>query len=185
MMKNPYKVLIISCWSLLIFFTIFKPMFANQLLAGTDNQTFIKFSEAVDNSFWYYILAYVINFTTCGLYYMAVLQEKKPSLSSLYWAIPLAIYIVLKLIFKDQRTILIITDIALMIGLPIVINPKKWLRTLLGFVLVALFQFLSRFLKLRGDEFFDTHFFIASILSIDYYIMLVLYWLYSTRKEVK
>lgn len=184
MMKNPFKVLIISCWCLLLVMVCLKPLLSDQLLAGTSNQTFINVCEYLDKSFLYYIFAFIINVSTCSLHFMAVLKEKKPNLK---WFIPICIYVILKLVFTKFNDILFIIDILVMIGLPIIINKKLWLRSIVGFLLIFVFQLISQILKLENAKFFDKHFLTATIMSIDYYIMLILYWLYSIkeRKEVK
>ena len=52
---------------------------------------------------------------------------------------------------------------------------------IIGVALVFAFQFLSMLLKMNQYAMFDENLVVGLILSIDYYIMLVLYWLYSVH----
>lgn len=186
MMKyNKYKVLIIICWILLGLCCLIKLFGANIFLASTNNLTFIDFCNYIQNSFWYFIVGIVFNLITCCLYYMALLKENKPSLKSLKWFIPLLIYVVFKTIFYQQKILFLILDIMMMIGLPIIINRKIWYWSIISFILTLIFQVISMFLKLDNYKVFDDNVLVTLILSIDYIIMLMLFWLYRIRKEVK
>ena len=185
MMKNKYKVLIITCWILLILAVIAKLFGADWFIAQTDNQRFMDICNYIQNSFWYYIVSIIVNVTTSSIYYMAVLKEEKLTIKSLKWLIPLIIYAVIKSIFHTNHTLFVILDIVLMIGLPILIAPKRFIWILLGFGLVTAFQFISVLLKRDNYNVFGDIVLVSLIISIDYYIMLILYWLYSINMNLK
>ena len=70
------------------------------------------------------------------------------------------------------------------------LKPKQWLRVPLGFILDFSFQFISVLVKdLSLYEFISDNLLITLIWCIDYYVMLILYYLYSNelriRKELK
>ena len=180
MMKNNYKVLIISCWSLLLVCCLIKLLGADLFLAGTDNERFIALCSFIDNSFIKYIIYYVMNVFSCSIYYMAILKEKKINYK---WFIPLGIYSLLKIMFNQFNVLFTILDLFMMIGLPLLINLKRWKYIILGSVLTILFQSISLILKLDNFTMFDENTLIGMILSIDYYIMLILYWLYSIKQK--
>lgn len=186
MMKNKYKVLIKSCWILLFICCAFKLFGADIFIAGTSNENFIKVCTFIEeNIFIKYILYLLMNIVSSGIYFMAVLSEKKINLK---WLIPYGIYAVCKIIFNSLDSLFMILDFIIIPGLPIIINPKIWKRSLLGTVLNLGFQFVSMFLKLDNFTMFDENTLIFLILNIDYYIMLVLYYLYSNfndEKEIK
>ena len=185
MMKyNKYKVLIITCWSLLGLCCLIKLFGFNLFIASTDNQSFIRLCDTINNSFWYYIVGFIFHMITCSIYYMAVLKESKPTISSLKWFIPLIIYIICKTIFYYLKVVFFVLDIVMMIGLPILINRKIWYIAIVSFLLTLFFQLISAFLKLNHYTMFDDNTLVAVLLSIDYVIMLVLFWLYRVRKEV-
>ena len=192
MMKNPFRVLIITCWILLLLCCIAKLFGANWFIAHTDNQAFIDFCNYVDKTYWLsFIIRATTNVLSCGIYYMAVMKESKFSLSSLLWIVPLLVYAVLKNIFNSMLTLFMVLDFCMMILLPIIIkrNKKTILWSIVGCALVTLFQLISMWLKLNNYTRFDNSVLVGLILSVDYYIMIVLFWLYkiknnNSRKEL-
>ena len=182
MMKNPFKVLIITCWILLLLCCIAKLFGANWFIASTNNQNFLDFCKYIEETFWFYIFTAIFNIVTCGIYYMAVLKQNKPDLR---WLIPLIIYAILKSIFYKQKILFFILDFVMTLGLPLLLDHKRWLWIIIGVALTFAFQYISMFLKLDNYNIFSENAFVSMVLSIDYIIMLLLYWLYSIRnKEV-
>lgn len=182
MMKNPFRVLIITCWILLILCCIAKLFGANWFIAHTDNQTFISFCDyVVATPFLNFLVRFVVNTISSSIYFMAVFQQKKPTLNGLKWFIPLVIYTTFKSIFYSNQTLFFILDFVMTIILPLIIDYKRWLMIIIGVALVFAFQFLSMLLKMNQYAMFDENLVVGLILSIDYYIMLVLYWLYSVH----
>jgi len=180
MMKNPFRVLIITCWILLGLCCIAKLFGANWFTPAANNKNFIDACNYVETSFWYYIISATFNIITTSIYLMAVLKQNKPDIR---WLIPLIIYAILKSIFHTQTVLFFILDIAvIMLGIPLLINHKLWLRIVLGVLINVLFQYISLYLKLDNYKVFGDNVLISLILSIDYVIMLVLFWLYSIRK---
>ena len=57
MMKNKYKVLIISCWVLLVIAMILKLLGSDWFIATSDNKRFIKLCDYIDN---HYVLQSII-----------------------------------------------------------------------------------------------------------------------------
>lgn len=177
MVKNPFRVLIITCWVSLILCCITKLFGANWFIAHTDNQTFIDFCNfVVNNAFWNFIIRFTVNVISSSIYYLAVFQQNKPNLK---WFIPLIIYATLKSIWYKYQVLFFITDLVMTIGLPLLIDYKRWYIIILGVVLTLAFQFISMLLKMNQYSMFDENLVVGLILSIDYYIMLILYWLYS------
>lgn len=181
-MKNKYKVLITSCWCLLLVCCLIKLLGANIFLASTDNVRFIELCGLIDNSFIKYILYFIVNVTSTSIYFMAVLKETRPNIK---WLIPYSIYSIFKLVFNQLDVLFFIGDFAFTIGLPIIICKDKWKRVLCGVVLNLCFQLISQFVKLDNFTMFDENTLIGIILMIDYYIMLILYWLYSIKDKDK
>ena len=181
MMKNKYIILIRSCWILLLACCIFKLFGANIFIAGVDDGNFKTFCNFVnDNSVLKFIISIIINALSCIIYYMAILEENKPKLK---WTIPLIIYVILKQIFNKFDILFFVLDFIMTIGFPLFLKIKNWKRILLGCVLTLIFQVLSMFLKMDNYTMFDNNFLVGIILSIDYYIMLVLYYLYSNYND--
>ena len=172
--------MIITCWILLAVCCVAKLFGANWFIIHTDNQRFTDFCRCIEDSFWYYIFTSVFNIITTSIYLMGVLKQKKPSIK---WFLPLIAYAILKSIFYRQKVLFFILDFVFIISIPLLIDRNKWLRIFIGIALNLGFQFVSMFLKLNNYEVFSENAFVSMILSIDYVIMLMLYWLYSIRKE--
>lgn len=121
-----------------------------------------------------------MNIVSTSIYFMAVLKETKVNLK---WFIPLVIYAIFKVLFNQYDILFFILDFVLVIGLPLLINIKRWKYILIGCGLNLLFQLISQITKNIGFSFVDEYTLIFMILNIDYYIMLILYYLYNNRKE--
>lgn len=121
-----------------------------------------------------------MNVFSCSIYYMAILKEKKINLK---WFIPLVIYSMLKIVFNKYDVLFTLLDFVMTIGLPLLINFKRWKSILIGTLLTLVFQSISLILKFNNFTMFDENTLMVMILSIDYYIMLILYWLYSIKDK--
>lgn len=155
---------------------------ANIFIAGTNNEAFIGFCNGVQNTFWYYIVTPLFNITSTMIFIMAVLRVKKPNWK---WLVPYSIYAIIKSIFNNLNVLFFILDFVVIIGLLLIFDRKHWLRIIISVLLNLGFQFISAFLKLNNYKMFDDNLVVGIILSIDYYIMLILFWLYSIEKKVK
>lgn len=184
---NPFKVMIISCWVLLGLAVICKLCGADWFIASSDNKNFVKTCNYIDDHVIIQSVIYtIINIFSCSIYYMAILKEDKLTTKSLKWFIPLLVYSILKGIFQDYAVILFfILDIFMMVLLPIIIKKKIWLFAIIGFILVTVFQLISMLLKMNHYDMFDDNTLVDIILNIDYYIMLVLFYLYRINKTKK
>lgn len=161
-------------------------IFRNDLfIAHASNETYQKICTFVDsNDFVKYGLVNLpINILSCSIYYMAVLQESKIAKHSLKWMFPLVFYAILKAIFNKYDKVFYVIDIFMMIGLPILIDKSKWIWAIISFGATLLFQALSMIMKMNNYEMFDNNTIVFIILNIDYYIMLIIYYLY--RLEYK
>lgn len=185
MPNRKYRLLLITCWCVLGLCLVIK-IFRNDLfIAHTSNKVFQDFCSYVDNNSFvkYGLINLPINILSCSIYYMAVLQENKLTKHSLKWLIPLVIYAIIKTIFNRHDKVFYVVDIIMMIGLPIVIDKSKWLWAIISFGATLLFQALSMIMKMNHYEMFDNNTIVFIILNIDYYIMLIIYYLY--RLEYK
>lgn len=187
MMKNKYKVLIISCWILLILAMILKLFGVDWFIATSENKRFIKVCDYIDNHFVVQsIVQSLFSVISCSIYYMAVLREERVSKHCLTWFIPLIIYSIFKGAFQDDLVVVFfVLDIFMMIGLPIIINKKIWKLSIIGFFLNLGFQLISMLTKMNNYDMFDDNTLIYLILNIDYYIMLVLFYLYVIEIKLK
>ena len=187
-MKNKYKVLIISCWVLLVIAMILKLLGSDWFIATSDNKRFIKLCDYIDDHYVLQSIIYaIIGFISCNIYYMAVLQEKRITKKSLKWIIPVLIYSIAKAFLGIYMSVVfVLLDFFMTIGLPIIIDKKSWKLAIIGTILLWVFQLISLIAKMNNYKMFDNNTLIDIILNIDYYIMLVLFYLYViSRKKNK
>lgn len=186
MMKyNPYKVLIISSWSLLIVCFVLYLLGANWFTAGTDSKVFIAICAFIDTKLW--LKAIIMCLTSLILnsfVSLAVLQQKMYTVTQAGVFIPVILF--MSLIGWYNDTLQLMFNL-IHFALPVAFAPKKWLRALCSVPIVFSFQVISVVIKnvmgLHLDE--NTPTLIALILQLDTLIMCALYYLYSIkRKEV-
>ncbi len=180
MKHNPFLVMIITSWILLVLAMICKLFGADWFIASSDNKTFIRLCNYIDNNkILYNLLPILFNITTTSIYFMAILKENRPHL---LWFIILIVYASVKVLFYNQ-VVFFILDIILMIGLPLALKPKYWLIIIIGFLLNFIFQLISMATKMNHYKMFDDNTLVVLILNVDYVIMLVLFWLYRIKPK--
>ena len=181
MKKNIYKVLIESCWILLIFCFALKLLFGNLFAISVESQNFIAFCDWLDTHWLKYIIATIVYVPSSYLLYLCVSKQK---IGTDLWLLPL----LLPMPFVKDKIAVIGLIIELFIG---VIYPlikfrfKRWKHVIIGNVLIFAFQLLSLLVRNIGVYIDNSSMLIGIIMQIDYYIMLVLYYLYlNNRKEM-
>lgn len=179
-MKDKYKTLITSCWVVLLCCFIVKLLGGNFFVIVCENEKFIKFCEYCNTGFMYWVIAYATYTFSTTIYLMAVCKFKKPKL--LLIGVVIGIYIS-KVILTKYALLATLLECLLLIVIPIIVNKKLWLRGIVGYILIIVFQFISAITKNLGIHFITNDILTALIFSIDYYIMLILYWLYSIKEE--
>ena len=179
-MKDRYKTLIISCWVVLLCCFVVKLLGGNFFEIVCENEKFIKFCEYCNTGFMYWVIAYVTYTFSTTIYLMAVCKFEKPK-----WYIVLGVLIVctIKAFINMYPIIATIIELCFLVLTPIIINKKNWKRSIVGYLLVMVFQIVSLLTKNVGIQFIRNDIFTTLIFSIDYYIMLILYWLYSIKEE--
>lgn len=182
MMKDKYKVLIISCWSLLLVCFAINLFGANLFDIVCENKKFIKLCNYIDNSmFWKISINCVIALILDSLTLLAIMKYKMYSKTLGLIVIPM---IILSSIFYWYLPILkTILEIIFMIVIPL-IYKVNWKRIGLGMILIILFQQISLFTKNIGGIFLDSNnTLISFIMYIDVFIMLMLYYLYANKEK--
>lgn len=184
MMKNKYKVLIISCWALLILCLIFKLFGANIFEPYVKSERFIKLCDFIDNNFYLKIIvACIVSLILNTFTVLAILGQKFYTKLQAIIFIPL---ITLTSIISWYSNIVNIVLNVLFFILPTIWLKKKWYRSLLGFGLITSFQLISMFIRNISNITlnYETTL-IAIILQVDSFIMVVLYYLYSNYLKLK
>lgn len=182
MKHNPYKVLIISCWSMLGVCFILKLLGLNWFETSVDSPTIISIFTYVNTRLWLQqIIACLICLTLVNFVILAVLKQRKYTNFQIIIFIPLIIL----MSYSAWYSVIANTLLSFLVYLlPIFWLGKYWYRAIFGIILVYTFQFISLIVKnIGGLTLYDTDFMLSCILQIDTLIMVMLYYLYSNRKE--
>lgn len=191
--KQKYETLIVSCWVVLIACFIIKIFGGNWFEIICENQNFINVCELLDNNLIVRSIVYAIfYFASSSLIMLSQLKYKITDKKALPIIITILVLSIIRQLYVS-REVDAIMDLVILIVIPLVIkiieNKKiilnDVLRIIVGIVLVFVFQIISQVAKDIGITYVDEYSLIVFILSIDYYIMICLYYLYSNRKEVK
>lgn len=182
---NPYLVNLIVCWVYLAVSVIIT-------LTGSDYfafdeselQPLIKFCNLVEGN--YFIEGLIRIFTNIVTNYfavLAILNQKK------YTRVQLPIFLGIFIGSSIASWFGIVPQLIfniLYFGVPMIFLKKKFYRSLIGAGFIALVQQGLLFIRNVGNWYIDeTMALFASItLQLDMFMIVVLYYLYFTRKEV-
>lgn len=183
------KRMIIVCWILLAICFGIKLFGGNFFSIVCTNETFVKVCNFIDNTAWYYVIGFITFYISTNLYLLAVCGKTK--FNKYEFALVNAILILMYLIKFISLPVSMFTDAIGMFLIPMLFRKEKfWKRFLIclfGFILFNVFQILSLLIKNIGIVIINYSSLVSLIFSIDYYIMLVLYYLYANiinKKEV-
>lgn len=191
MIKNKSKLaikLFIVVWIVLAIHVTLKLTFNYWQPYVIPNETLGAISDFIDKNI---IIKILINKSLwfLGTYFMILSSIQEWKFKRKYPIIILLICAVLSalndFIFNNSVTIIdFIISIFTLILLPILINKKKWLTTLLTFVFSYIFLFLSLWI-LEFSRTDDMQYIVKILFDFDYYIMLILnYFVFNLiRKE--
>lgn len=180
---NPFKVMIITCWILLILAFICKLFGANWFEPSIDNAKFIKFCNWLDNHWQIYIISTLVYVPATYLIYLTITKQYA------YKDLWTCILLIPCSYLKDGNYILIILgfilELIVIAIIPMIkLKHKDKLRILFILDLIFMFQLMSNITKIYTWNLKNTSSLVSIILSIDYYILIILMYLYSI-KEVK
>lgn len=177
--KNIYKVLIESCWILLIFCFALKLLFGNLFAISVESQNFIAFCEWLDNHWLKYIIATIVYVPSSYLVYCCLTKQK---LGKDLW---LLLALIPSCLLKWKYELIgIIIEFLYMILIPLIkYKFKNWKWVIFGIALIFIFQLISLFVKNLGYYLESTSMLLGLVYQIDYYIMIVLYYLYIMKRK--
>ena len=183
--NDTYGMLIFVSWIVLIACLIIKIFGGNWFELETENSKFIQFCIYVDNTMWLkMLLACIISLISGYISLCVMLNEKRLSLKNVLIFIPLMI--IKSIISWYSSVISFVLDIFIMLGLTTIRN-KSFKRSILCFVMITLFQLITLFFRnISGNFTLENSFLIQALYQIDYYLMLLLFYLYNfKRKEIQ
>ena len=196
------KRAILLCWFMLVVCLVIKLIGGNWFEIICNNEHFIYVCKFVDEH-WYirYPIGFIIYVVSAFFIILSSSLITKPSIKqALYIFVSSAIVWSSSLIpLKITTYIKFALEVVLFVTSPFMLHiinngfvawkttiKKTWYLGIIGCVLTFLFQFLSVLTRNIGIKVIDTNFLTTFILMIDYYIMILLYYLYvklKTKKE--
>lgn len=185
MNKKAIKTCIIICWCLLATCMIFKLCGSKIFEVAVTNQRFIDICNWLDGKGIYakYVLAGIMSITSTTFLMLSASFAPKPNRKQIILILCVVIPIwFVKVFFAKIGFIL---DCVSIIVVPAIIS-KKWWAGFLGLILNIAFQVASMYI--RGIEvatIFASNTILSLIFSIDYYIMIALYYMYTITIKIK
>lgn len=178
--KSPYGLIILISWIALIICLIVKLFGGNWFELWLNNDKFIAFCEFVDETIWLkMVLACGIAIITTYPALCVFLNVKKFSIINNFIFISL-------IIIKSISTWFIswfpfVLDLICLIIIPLILcKGKYWKRIIIGNLIVIIFQLLTLIIRNVNINFaFDNSFLIQVLYQIDYYLMIILFYLYN------
>ena len=184
--NDKYGMLITLSWILLAICLVIKLLGGNWFELSTDNERFIAICTFVDEHQWLKMIL------ACGIYIgtgypvlCIILNEQRLSLKENLIFIPLMV--IKSILGWYILWLAYILDIFIIILIPLVLRKfKNWKIVILGNVLVFLFQLILIIIRnlSGGLNSFDT-FIEQSIIQIDYFLMIILFYLYVFKRKRK
>ena len=179
------KITIVLCWLSLFAFWAIKIFGGNWFEIMVENENFIKFSDAVQNT-WFKYLVSLFTIVLCNFLMVGAIIQRFTFKGKDLIIILLSIFSIWAVVnFSNFETLKLVYGYAVftIIGL---IRQKGWkkifglLSVLLDFVFVTI-SMLTRNIKLN----FITDYLVILILMIDVYIMYFLYYLHFNLIRLK
>lgn len=178
---------IISCWILLAICLIVKICGGNYFSIVCNSENFVLLCEYIDNSWIYSVIAY-LTFNIGSVLLLIIVRDDKRifTLNTLYFVLCTSLYWVFKLLIEIGLiyiNIHIITVLDLLIlYILLFIFTKKPLKSIIAIILMYVFTFISVFVKNTGISSSVSEYALTGLIfMIDYYIMLILTFLYSIK----
>lgn len=182
--KSTYGMLITISWALLIICLIIKLFGGNWFELNAENSKFIQFCNYVDNNI---ILKIILACFIClgSTYFIICLLINKNKLTKKEILIYFPLIIIGSILGWINTIFNLIIQLLYLIVLPI-IQTKKWKKVILINIVAIIFQFISIIFRNFGTFNFNNNYFIYQFLiQIDYYLMILLYYLYTFKRKEK
>lgn len=189
MTKKNFKVLILTCWALLLICLVIKLFGGNWFELNSENTKFIQFCEFIEGNMVSKMILYcLIAITTT--YPIICIMLNKPYLNIKHSLIFIPLIAVKSLSSWYITWLPYILDALCLIIIPLSLTKfKYWKRIILSNILIVVFQLIATIIRSVGldlakwSEVLD-----VLLMQIDYFIMVCLYYLYNfyfNKKELK
>lgn len=173
------KRMIILCWVLLAI-CFFVKLFGGNFFAFIGER---KVAEYIATNLWLFSIVQFIFYSFGTFFVLSTIYKNNYKLLNI-------ISIILSYTIKLLATLQIIPtyfgfigELIFVILIPIFINKKEWYVPIVLNILIIIFQVISLFTKNLGIVDFPYENVVAYVYMIDYYIMVVLMYLYLKRRN--
>ena len=182
-MKQKYKVLIIVCWAVYIACLIIKLCGGNRFEIATTNERFIAICDYIDNTLC--LKAKICSiFYIISMYLIYLCLTKQKLLKDWWMLIILLISSIINVLTNNTYVNLGLSLITMVVIPLIKTKGKLWIHIIIGVLLVCLFQQISLWTRNIGWNLDNQSTLVSMIFQIDYYIMIIIYYLYVNGKEI-
>ena len=179
MNKKALEKMIVLCWVLLAICFVIK-IFGGNFFEYVGKSEVAEYIET--NFILLTLVQFVFYLIQSYLYYLVIFKNKHKLIILLFTAIMFAVK-VLSFLFEEITIFATITEFIFLIVVPIFYNKKQWYMPILLNILIIIYQMISLFIKnINIVSFPDTNI-VGYVYMIDYYIMLVLTYLYFTKGD--
>lgn len=185
--RNILRKTIILCWSALIICFGIKLLGGNYFEIFAKSEKFIELCNWVDGNFIGTMIMY--GFYCMNLYILiAIMSESEFKERKLLLTIPISVACCYIKGLSSTIGFILETLYMLIMSIAISKNSKKitTIRFSISYILINVFQIISLCLRSIHPQLVDANFYVSLLFQVDYYIMLILYYLYSVKlKGVK
>lgn len=183
-MKEKYRVLIWTCWTVYVVCLMIKLCGGNRFEIACNNERFIEICTYVDSNIYIKMSISMVAYTLSN-YLIYLCLVKKKIFQDLWYLLLLIICSVVNMKFNN-----IYLNIGMSVFYLIVVplfrtKFKGFLNIIFGVILVCLFQQISLWTRNIGWELPNDNTLIMLITQIDYYIMIIIYFLFTHSKKEK
>lgn len=177
------KRMIILCWLLLAACFIIKLFGGNLFEIAVKNERFILLCNFIDgHKILYNAFSFILYYISTVLYLLAASAKKKFTIKeNTFITIILLISFTIKCFCLNLGFIF---DIILILFLTFK-YCKSIKKTIIAIILLNTFQLVSMFIKNIPIEVLNVNFIEGFVLMIDYYIMIILFYLYTNLLRIK
>ncbi len=191
---KPIKRAILLCWIMLVACFVIKLFGGNWFEIVCTNEHFSNICNFVDNNFLVSeIIGFLLYVPSTLIILLSTSLIPKPTKETTIEA--LTIIIIVWLTHYIGNVTKTIVEIFAFIISPLLLNitqndvdkmdfvRKKWFLGIVGYAIVMIFQIISVITRNIGINFTDDSLLVTFFLMIDYYIMVLLYYLYVKLKK--
>ena len=180
--NNHIFALICSFWLVLIIYFIVKLLGGNYFNVICENQKFIDFCNWLDNSWMKFVVSTIMYEISSYPVYLAITKQR---FGKDWWV--MLILLPASIIKYFYGAWGLIFDLMFAVFIPLIKSKGNLLiRIIFSQIIIILFQFISLITKDIGNYMPNESVLVSIILTIDYYVMIILYYLYSNnRKEIQ